>query len=352
MNIGGVIRQYRKSRNLTQEEMASRLGVSAPAVNKWENGKTLPDVALLAPIARLLGITVDELLSFQEALTEDEIVRFVRQIDTDLDNKAFADVFAAVKGKIEEYPNCTQLIWQTAIVLHAKLPLLDVPNAEPFRKTIVSWVERCLQSEDERIRRSAAEALFYTHINAEDYEKASRCTTFFAVEDPKRRTMEALLKSKTGAREEAYRAYEEIVLDAYQNLQFALNDLRMLYMEDNNREMTDKLVDVSSRMAAVFEMGRYNEVSVGLDVAVWEKNVPRTAQVVKDIFESLDTIGDFAKSPLYRHMKLETAETEYIERLRKELLGIFTDESFAFMDCNAEWEALKRQVNEFEQRKG
>lgn len=38
MNIGTVIRTYRKEKNMTQEEMANRLGVTAPAVNKWEKG--------------------------------------------------------------------------------------------------------------------------------------------------------------------------------------------------------------------------------------------------------------------------------------------------------------------------
>ena len=56
MELGQVIRKYRKIKNLTQEEMAVRLGVSAPAVNKWENGNSMPDILLLAPIARLLGI--------------------------------------------------------------------------------------------------------------------------------------------------------------------------------------------------------------------------------------------------------------------------------------------------------
>lgn len=49
--------------------MAKRLGVTTPAVNKWENGASLPDITLLAPIARLLGITVDTLLSFRGDLT-------------------------------------------------------------------------------------------------------------------------------------------------------------------------------------------------------------------------------------------------------------------------------------------
>lgn len=41
MNIGETIRKNRKMQNLTQEQMANRLGVSAPAVNKWENGDSL-----------------------------------------------------------------------------------------------------------------------------------------------------------------------------------------------------------------------------------------------------------------------------------------------------------------------
>ena len=38
MQLGEVVRKYRKEKNLTQEEMAKRLGVTAPAVNKWETG--------------------------------------------------------------------------------------------------------------------------------------------------------------------------------------------------------------------------------------------------------------------------------------------------------------------------
>jgi len=41
MEIGEIIRRCRKQKNLTQEEMANRLGVTAPAVNKWENGDSL-----------------------------------------------------------------------------------------------------------------------------------------------------------------------------------------------------------------------------------------------------------------------------------------------------------------------
>ena len=70
MELGKVIRTFRKEKQLTQEEMARRLGVTPPAVNKWENGNSYPDITLLAPIARLLGITTDTLLPYRKELRD------------------------------------------------------------------------------------------------------------------------------------------------------------------------------------------------------------------------------------------------------------------------------------------
>ena len=46
MRIGEQIKNYRKTEGLTQEQVANYLGVSTPAVNKWEKGNTYPDKAL------------------------------------------------------------------------------------------------------------------------------------------------------------------------------------------------------------------------------------------------------------------------------------------------------------------
>ena len=45
MQINEIIRKYRKEKNMTQEDMANRLGVTAPAVNKWESGASTPDIS-------------------------------------------------------------------------------------------------------------------------------------------------------------------------------------------------------------------------------------------------------------------------------------------------------------------
>lgn len=55
------LKQLRINKNLTQEQLASMLGVSAQSVSRWECGNTLPDVMLLPEIAKLYGVTIDDL---------------------------------------------------------------------------------------------------------------------------------------------------------------------------------------------------------------------------------------------------------------------------------------------------
>lgn len=62
MNIGKAIFELRKKKNITQEELAAELGVSAAAVSKWENGYTLPDILMLCALADFFQVTTDELL--------------------------------------------------------------------------------------------------------------------------------------------------------------------------------------------------------------------------------------------------------------------------------------------------
>ena len=105
MQIGEVIRKYRKKKDMTQEEMAVSLGVTTPAVNKWENGNSFPDIMLLAPIARLLDITIDELLSFRDKLTADEIGKIICKADSMLKEKTYEEAFKWAKKELEKDPN-------------------------------------------------------------------------------------------------------------------------------------------------------------------------------------------------------------------------------------------------------
>lgn len=61
--IGNRISRLRKGKSMSQEALAEQLGVSSQAVSKWENDQSCPDISLLPQLAKLLDITVDELLT-------------------------------------------------------------------------------------------------------------------------------------------------------------------------------------------------------------------------------------------------------------------------------------------------
>lgn len=65
---GAAIRRLREAKELTQSQLADQVGVSAKAVSKWETAKGLPDISLIEPLSRALGVSVLELMSGETVL--------------------------------------------------------------------------------------------------------------------------------------------------------------------------------------------------------------------------------------------------------------------------------------------
>lgn len=63
---GAVIKKLREDKKMTQERLAEQISVSAKTISKWETGKGYPDITLLEPLARALGISMIELLSGED----------------------------------------------------------------------------------------------------------------------------------------------------------------------------------------------------------------------------------------------------------------------------------------------
>ena len=74
MTIGETIQRLRTKRRLSQEQLAELVGVSRQAVSKWELNNALPDTDKLAPLARALGVSAEELLGNAGRLENDRAV--------------------------------------------------------------------------------------------------------------------------------------------------------------------------------------------------------------------------------------------------------------------------------------
>ncbi len=73
MNLGSKIRDLRKLKNLTQEQLASTLNITPQAVSKWEIGSAMPDVTMLPAIASLFNVSIDELFDFDLKNIDEEV---------------------------------------------------------------------------------------------------------------------------------------------------------------------------------------------------------------------------------------------------------------------------------------
>jgi len=75
MKIGHKIKELRKQRGITQEQLAIAVGVSFQAVSKWENNVALPDISMAPILASYFGVTMDTLFDFSLQEMEDDIER-------------------------------------------------------------------------------------------------------------------------------------------------------------------------------------------------------------------------------------------------------------------------------------
>jgi len=92
--IGKFIAKSRKEKNITQTQLAEKLGVSDRTVGNWENGRNMPDLSLFKPLCDELGITINDLISgekiknnvYQEKL-EENIINTIDYTNKKIENK-------------------------------------------------------------------------------------------------------------------------------------------------------------------------------------------------------------------------------------------------------------------------
>jgi len=73
MTIGANIKRLRTAKNITQEQLSVAMNVTCAAVSKWERGETYPDITLLQPLAYFFGVTLDELMGYDQEKIQAEI---------------------------------------------------------------------------------------------------------------------------------------------------------------------------------------------------------------------------------------------------------------------------------------
>lgn len=127
IDIGKKIYELRKNKNMTQEQLASEMGVSIAAVSKWETGNSMPDLLMLCSIADFFNLSTDELLgrtkNYKKVIITDDS-KFMRETLRQILSENECEVIAeAADGA--ELMNILKVKKADLVMLDIKMPGMD-----------------------------------------------------------------------------------------------------------------------------------------------------------------------------------------------------------------------------------
>ena len=106
--IGKFIAELRKEKNMTQQELADKIGVTDRAISNWENGRRLPDLSLIKVVASELDISVAELLNGRK-LNKEELEELKITIDNLLEYNTIEEINRIKKSNCHRW---LRWIWE------------------------------------------------------------------------------------------------------------------------------------------------------------------------------------------------------------------------------------------------
>ena len=332
MKLGERIRVRRQALGLTQEQLAQKLGVSAPAVNKWERNLNYPDITLLPALARALGVDLNTLLSFQEELTEEEIGEFLNRLYEASQTGGSGAAFALAEDKLREYPNSDQLAYSVAGILAGILALQpeeDGPERQGQEAEVTALYERCVRSADPQIREWATYTLASRCVNTGELERAEALLGQLSDTHREKQELTARLRWAQGRRQEAWVLVERELFNQAHAIQSTLLSMLDWALKEEDRERARVLADTAVQSGKVFDLSDYAVLTAPFQLAAADRDGPRALELLDRLLHSLTVPWDLAASPLYPHLPTKDAVGED----QRSLIPVLLDSMERDPDC-------------------
>lgn len=128
ISIGAIIAKKRKEKGVTQEELAEYLGISKPAVSKWESGQSYPDILLLPLLAAYFSMSVDELLGYEAQMTRGDVKKLYLRLSDAFAREPFDKVHAECMEYVHNFYSCWNLLFSMAQLLVNHVALAGSPE--------------------------------------------------------------------------------------------------------------------------------------------------------------------------------------------------------------------------------
>ena len=344
MKINEIIREKRKELSLTQEQIADFLGVSTPAVNKWEKGAAYPDITLLPALARLLKTDLNTLMSFHEDLTDIEIGNFVDDVDKTVQEQNYDTAFQKAISKIREYPTCDRLIYSVILYLEGALTLYNVPAVEQYQKIYETFYKRLAASEIPEIRDTATSMLISYARNRGDFSEAEELIDSLPFSTIDREEQLAILYQRQERYQDAEKIWEHRIIKGITDIQIALINLLETALHEKREKDADFFADLYETITRQFCFPEWMRCNAHLQLALVKKDKRGSLSILQKMLPSMKKEWDMQNSPLYRHAD-GSGCTWLSGRLAKTFIDeLANNEEYSFLREDPEFEDLITQA--------
>ena len=349
MKISQIVKEKRKHLGLTQENIAEYLGVSTPAVSKWENGTTYPDITLLPGLARLLKTDLNTLMSFNEEMSEVEINNVVTKVQSIIQENGFEQGFQFALDQVRAFPTCENLIYSLGVFLQPSLELQPIDQQNKYREELAKLYFRIRNSENIEIRKEAISYLFYLYCEKREYDKATALLSDYPADT---KLMMAHLYQQKKEYEPSCVLLEHRMLEIAVELQSILVSLTQIALSEKRSADAEKLACIQEQIAKQFGILECTAYTAQLECAVNEKDAERCTQVLSLILSSMEEKWNISSSALYQHLNLSD---ENIENLPQQLLSsmieqLLLDDDTSFLKENLAFQSLMQKYREHFER--
>lgn len=258
LSIGSIIYELRKLRRLTQEQLADAIGVSTPAVSKWETGSSYPDIILLPRIARFLGTNVDTLLSFENELTDEQVLEIIQKCSQQFITEYFEISVVVCNEYLKEYPNNLFLKYNIALLF--QLYIAKANTEEKRKETInkaINLLEASSQSEKMKIRLKSLSLLSSLYMATNEFKKVEDTLKEIPKVEINPNILFSSLYQLQGEFEKAQKLNQQNLLNEINNSILSLTSMAQIAIHQNQLDYVLKLTQTHQKIIVTFELESY-----------------------------------------------------------------------------------------------
>ncbi len=244
--FGKRICRLRKQVNMTQRELANLLGISEPAVCKWETDSSMPDIMLLAPLARALHTDLNTLLSYEEMLSSEKVKEFADTAEEIGRTDGTNAEMLYWKEKLKEYPN-SELLTMACAKWLTKLQVHGAANKEQMQ-ILEEFLLKLCKSEEAAVKFEAQRYLASFYITSQRHEEAKTVLDTLSDFDFNARHLKALLLCQKKDYETARKECEQFLFECVQNALICLSRLAGIAVATEEKEKERIYAELMCRM--------------------------------------------------------------------------------------------------------